>query len=150
MKELFNVEEVANILNVHTRTVRRYIKEGKMEAKKVGGQWRVTKENLESFMDTPLVLEQIQSESDRKLKEFFDGTASGNQKISTCSVVDIKAQAQEELKPVCMKIMEQINSVDDGEIRFEYYFKKDQGIGRFTFWGSAKIIGKILTEIDLD
>ena len=41
---LLSVEAVAEILEVHTRTVRRYIKEKKLKAGKVGGRWKISME----------------------------------------------------------------------------------------------------------
>lgn len=46
---LFTPEDVAEQLGLHVRTVRRYIREGQLEAVKVGKRYRVTREALERF-----------------------------------------------------------------------------------------------------
>lgn len=50
MEELLTIEEVASVLRVTAYTVRRYLREKKLPGKKVGGQWRVRKSDLEEFI----------------------------------------------------------------------------------------------------
>jgi excisionase family DNA binding protein len=46
---LFTPEQVADQLGLHVRTVRRYIREGRLEAVQVGKRYRVPREALEAF-----------------------------------------------------------------------------------------------------
>lgn len=54
---LFTPEQVADQLGLHVRTVRRYIREGRLEAVKMGKRYRVTREALESFSGVSLTRE---------------------------------------------------------------------------------------------
>ena len=47
---LYSIEKVAELLDVHKKTVLRYIKEGKLKANKVGGRWRIHGNDLSSFV----------------------------------------------------------------------------------------------------
>ena len=47
---LYSVEKVAELLDVHKKTVLRYIKEGKLKANKIGGRWRIHGNDLTSFV----------------------------------------------------------------------------------------------------
>ncbi len=49
MDNLFNVKQAAFILKVHPLTVRRYIKEGRLKAVKVGGNVRIRELELQEF-----------------------------------------------------------------------------------------------------
>jgi excisionase family DNA binding protein len=49
MDNLFNVNQVAFILKVHPLTIRRYIKEGRLKAIKVGGNVRIKESSLNEF-----------------------------------------------------------------------------------------------------
>jgi excisionase family DNA binding protein len=51
-KEIFSVEETAKILDMHPKTIRRYVKNGILKANKLGGQWKIKKLDLEKLMDT--------------------------------------------------------------------------------------------------
>lgn len=54
MKELrvYTLNEVADILHITRRTLYNYIKEGTLNASKVGGRWRVTEEELRKLLGT--------------------------------------------------------------------------------------------------
>lgn len=49
MDNLFNVNQAAYILKVHPLTIRRYIKEGRLKAVKVGGNIRIKESSLQEF-----------------------------------------------------------------------------------------------------
>lgn len=49
MENLLNVNQVAFILKVHPLTIRRYLKEGKLKAVKVGGNIRIKESQLNDF-----------------------------------------------------------------------------------------------------
>jgi excisionase family DNA binding protein len=49
METLFNINQAAFILKVHPLTIRRYIKEGKLKAFKVGGNVRIKEKDLQDF-----------------------------------------------------------------------------------------------------
>lgn len=49
MDTLFNVNQAAFILKVHPLTIRRYIKEGRLNAVKVGGNVRIKESELQEF-----------------------------------------------------------------------------------------------------
>jgi excisionase family DNA binding protein len=46
---LLSVEQVASILKIHQLTVRRYIKQGRLQALKLGGNIRIPKSALDNF-----------------------------------------------------------------------------------------------------
>lgn len=50
MKELYTVKEATDLLKVTRRTLYTYINEGKLEAFKIGKEWRIPKEALERFI----------------------------------------------------------------------------------------------------
>ena len=50
--ETFTVEELAKYLKLHTFTVRRLAREGKIPSFKAGGQWRFRKDEIEKWSKT--------------------------------------------------------------------------------------------------
>jgi len=53
MDELLNVAQAAEELGLSPVMMRRYCKEGRIDAKKVGALWVITREALEAFKKTP-------------------------------------------------------------------------------------------------
>jgi len=47
---VYSIPEVCDILQLTTRTIYKYIREGKLEATKVGKYWRVTHKSLQEFL----------------------------------------------------------------------------------------------------
>ena len=48
-KQLYSVPEVANLLGLHVKTVRNYIRSGQLKSTRVGKQYRILKADLEAF-----------------------------------------------------------------------------------------------------
>ena len=50
MTKLYTTEEVADILKYDVQTIRRFIREGKITAYKVGKEYRIKEEDLDIFL----------------------------------------------------------------------------------------------------
>ncbi|MDF2710802.1 MAG: MerR family transcriptional regulator [Nonomuraea muscovyensis] len=50
----YSVDQVAELLDLHVRTVRSYVRDGKLRATRIGKQYRVTREDLEAFLGRPV------------------------------------------------------------------------------------------------
>ena len=48
--ELLTVEEVANILRLNVRTIWRMLGDGRLKGIRLGGGWRIPKEELEKIL----------------------------------------------------------------------------------------------------
>ncbi len=46
---LYSAEEVAEVLGLHVRTVRGYVREGRLPAVRIGKQYRITEQDLREF-----------------------------------------------------------------------------------------------------
>ena len=51
MDKLLSVEEAAKILGVNEQTVRRWVREGRIKASKVGRLIRIKEEDLNTFLE---------------------------------------------------------------------------------------------------
>lgn len=51
--KLFEVEDLAETLGLHDRTIRKLLREGRLRGRKLGKRWYVTEESLKTyFRDT--------------------------------------------------------------------------------------------------
>lgn len=57
--ELLSVEKVAELLGLHVRTVRGYVREGKLQAVRIGKQYRIAKSDLEALTGKPVAIPRI-------------------------------------------------------------------------------------------
>lgn len=51
MQTYYTVEQAAELLALHPKTIQRYIREGRLQAKKVGKSWRITEHDLRAFAE---------------------------------------------------------------------------------------------------
>jgi len=53
MSEFYSVDQVAARLGLHVRTVRGYVREGRLKAVRIGKQYRIASTDLEAFTGIP-------------------------------------------------------------------------------------------------
>src|ERR1700681_606144 len=51
--ELYALEQVAERLGLHVRTVRNYVRDGRLKAVRIGKQYRIAREDLEALTGHP-------------------------------------------------------------------------------------------------
>jgi excisionase family DNA binding protein len=69
MSEWYSLEDVADRLGLHVRTVRNYVREGRLEAVRIGKQYRVSHANLQALTGGP--------------------SPSGGRQVEVTSVIDV-------------------------------------------------------------
>ncbi|MET9290741.1 helix-turn-helix domain-containing protein [Streptomyces sp. NPDC003077] len=50
----YSVEQVAEHLGLHVRTIRNYVRDGRLTAVRIGKQYRIAQEDLEAFTGRPM------------------------------------------------------------------------------------------------
>ncbi|MEU7807968.1 MULTISPECIES: helix-turn-helix domain-containing protein [unclassified Micromonospora] len=53
--EMYSVEQVADLLGLHVRTVRGYIRSGRLRATRIGKQYRIARADLDALTGRPAV-----------------------------------------------------------------------------------------------
>ena len=64
--DLLSVFDVAKRLNLHVKTVRGYVREGKLRAVRIGKQYRISRADLEAFTGLPLPLTESERAKRRR------------------------------------------------------------------------------------
>jgi excisionase family DNA binding protein len=95
-KQLFTVEDVAERLNLHVKTVRRFIRQGRLPAKRIGKEYRITRAALEDFAGATT----------------DPGTApiARTRQVLVSSIVDVDAISPEDSQRITTLIMASLNS----------------------------------------
>ncbi len=86
-QDLFSVLEVADRLSLHVRTVRNYVREGRLKAVRIGKQYRIAREDLAALTGRPAAS--------------FDPTPiRRNRHVEVSSIVEIDAISPETARRV--------------------------------------------------
>jgi excisionase family DNA binding protein len=137
-ERLYTVDEIAAILELHPRTVRRFIKEGKLTARKIGKQWRIPRSALDSLVE----FDQTPPETNPPKRSAVA--------IKVSAVVDIPVSHQDEAWRISSSVLAVTNGKgpEYGEVRYDYLFLEAEKTARFMFWGDARFIGNMLVLLD--
>lgn len=126
----YTVDKVAEKLAVHSRTVLRFIRDGKLKATKVGRQWRIKKEDLNAFAGEP----------------------SGERRSSASSVIDLPVTGREEANRYQTLVTAALNSrrkeEDEVHHRVDSLYNDEEQMLRFILWGSIGFMKDFYTLID--
>lgn len=126
----YTVDSAATKLGVHSRTVLRFIRDGKLKAAKVGRQWRIRREDLSALTGEP--------EQERK--------------AAASSVVDLPVSGQEEARRYETLVMAALNSrgsaAADSSHRVDCLYNSEERTLRFVLWGSLSFMKDFFTLID--
>lgn len=95
-KQLFTVDEVADRLNLHVKTVRRFIRDGRLPAKRIGKEYRITRDALDEFGGTTA--------------EPATTTGPRARHVLVSSIVDVDAISPEDSQRITTLIMAGLNA----------------------------------------
>jgi len=152
--DIYTVDQVADLLELHPRTVRRFIREGKLTARKVGKQWRIKEQDLKVLLGD----ENEGSRETGEVVEFKDTTpvskeelAEHKEKVQVSAVVDVFVADREEAFRLSNMILAVMNSKDPsyGKKRCNYMFYEVELKARFILWGNPAFVGDLLSSISL-
>ena len=144
---VYTVEEVAKLLDMHPRTIRRYIREGKLHASKVGGEWRIREEEFRMF--TGHAMKVIHESAKRDIETFLsDEQPKEDGNYQVCSVIDCKIH-QDEAARIAQHLIVFMNEENParGKAKFQYFYLEEEKKSRFVIWGKPAFVGKLLTTI---
>jgi len=51
--ELYDVQELSSLLGVQAKTIRRYLKDGRLQGRKLARKWYVTADSLKAYFQQP-------------------------------------------------------------------------------------------------
>ena len=66
VERLLTLNEAAEALRLHPRTVREYVRRGELEGRVIGGRWRFRRRDLDTFFDHAPRQWQFYRKSDRE------------------------------------------------------------------------------------
>ncbi len=138
MKEIYySVEQIAQMLNIHPKTIQRYIREGKINAVKLGKSWRVSGHDLSRFTEGTTGQEENQT------------VPTGNVTARVSAVIDIEAGGRERAVQIMNGITALMNSKpqDSETCTMHAQVLEPSYTVRVTLWGGITEISVILNSL---
>lgn len=129
----YSVEQASEMLELHPKTLRRYITEGKLRANKVGKQYRITGHDLSVFVEG------------RDLSFAPEEEESFTPSVDVSAVIDITVRDKYEADRIERTLIAALNSKDlsYGESSMNLQ-RSSGGKLRVTLWGTGRFITAIL------
>ena len=150
-EKFYTIDQIAEILGMHHKTIRKFITEGNLRANKVGKQWRISGHDLSLFMEDKNVNIKNNKLESEKI-EFSNGDIDINNKtskIQVSAVIDINEIDIDEHKRISNILLALMNSKDskmsNSTINIKYY-KNDKNL-KIMLWGDIEFINEMLDFI---
>ncbi len=149
--EMMSIEQTANMLSVHTRTIRRYLKSGTLKGVKIGGKWHIRRDDIVKMLNRSDVSEELESTWNSQAVDFIQGApAPIGSRFRVCAITDCDFHSDEEAATVSSQLLGVINSRDSAtsEARFQYNYHKEAKQGRFILWGDPEFIRQCMQILE--
>ena len=148
-EKFYTIDQIAEILGMHHKTIRKFITEGKLRANKVGKQWRISGHDLSLFMENNNVNIRSKNESENENIEFSTSDIDSNNrinKINISTVIDINEVDMDEYRRISNTLLAVMNSKDskmsNSTINIKFY-EKERNL-KVMLWGDIEFTKEML------
>jgi len=148
-EKFFTINQVAETLDMHHKTIRKFIADGSLPASKLGKQWRIAEEDLKVFMNQS---EKPDAEYNLDYSTKDTSTSKVKRRVQVSTVVDIEQIQREEYLRISNTLIALMNCKDttmqDASTLNVKYYEQENRI-RIMLWGSVKFVEEMLSTITL-
>jgi excisionase family DNA binding protein len=139
---LYSVDEIARFLDLHPKTVRRFIREGKIKARKIGRAWKIHQDDLREYAHGELAVEQEESG--------FSPDTGLQERISVSAVIEVHEGSRDEASRISNCLIAVLNCKDPswGKSRYDFIYHPETRKARFILYGSPRFLKDILTAFE--
>ncbi len=141
--KLYSISDLTSVLNLHPKTILRFIHEGKIKARKIGRSWMVTENDLELYCHGEL--------TNKHLPQSSLSSDSIEDRITVSAVVEIVEQDSEDASRISNSLMAMLNSEisPNGKPHFNFFYYPEIQKAKYVFYGTPRFIGRILESFDV-
>ncbi|MEV0618973.1 helix-turn-helix domain-containing protein [Nonomuraea sp. NPDC050404] len=127
--EQYTVEQAASFLGLHVKTVRNYVRDGRLPAVRVGKQYRIAKEDLATFAGLP-------AQPPGRLRH-----------AEVSSIVEIDGIARGEMDRISTMVMGALATRPSG-LRVEFVFDEERDHLKVIVLGGLEMSAQVLRIVD--
>ncbi|NLI21034.1 MAG: helix-turn-helix domain-containing protein [Clostridiales bacterium] len=134
----YTVDQIAELLLIHPKTIQRYIREGKLHATKIGKRWRVSGHDLSRFTEDAPGLEGEKPPA-----------AAPRERVKASAVVDIAVRGQTE----ATRLIHGLNAAlcakppEYGQSSMVAQYLEPEDTVRLSLWGNAAFLAALLDTV---
>lgn len=146
-EKLYTVDDIAKMTSLTSRTIRNYLKDGSLQGKKIGGQWRFTMKDIEGLFNHNGVAEEIKRNNRQDVQDFLDGVGPDfDGEFQVCTIADYYCGDAAAGKKMCDRLMTVINDPDGNfpMAKFHYDYIEKEKKARFVLFGTPDFIIRTL------
>jgi len=149
LEKLYTINDVAQMMGFTTRTIRNYIKDGTLQGRKVGAQWRFTMADIKNMFNNDVFLGDKAQQNRQTVMGFLKSRENELEgKNHVCAIVDCACEDQKAGQKIYEKLVDVINNKKDKlPARFDYEFRKEENKARFYLLGSPEFVAATLQKL---
>lgn len=140
MEKWLSVEEIAQILSIHPRTVRRMLTDEVIKGDKIGRQWRVREQSLHMYLESDNGRMQIQSKREQILADFANRPVTNEKDIEVLLAIKCQKAKLKDLQTKMPILLETLNAHED----LQFAMTSEDGMAQLTLNGSIELISRVV------
>lgn len=135
--QLYSVEQVAEHLGLHVRTVRTYVREGRLKAVRIGKQYRIAREDVEALTGRPMTPPPRE-------------TARRSRHVEVSSVVQVDVISADAARRVANTLVAAVSGRDrdDVPLRIETVYDEERARLKIIILGGLATTAELFKIID--
>jgi len=140
LEQFYSVEQIAQMLNIHPKTIHRYIREGKLRATKIGKGWRITGHDLSLF-----------TEANANTSPEKSVLLPVQERVKSTSVIDIRVINKDEAYQIINSLNAAMNEKPSeyGEASLASQYIESNLTVRLTLWGNLQFMVAIFNMMEI-
>ena len=139
----YSVGQIAEMIDMHPKTIQRYIREGRLKAQKIGKAWLVTGHDLSTFV------EGMDTGINDTSPGFQAIIRKAEKAIKVSSIIDIPVKNSSEAIQVMNWVTASMNSLplEYGYTSMNSQFIEPEHIIRIMLWGNPSFMKVIMNDL---
>jgi excisionase family DNA binding protein len=135
--QMYSVEQVAESLGLHVKTVRGYVRDGRLKAVRIGKQYRIAAADLEEFTGHPVAASAGE-------------TAQRRRHVEVSSIVQIDAISPEAMGRLTTTVMAAVGGRSSGDtpLRIETVYDEERASLKIIVLGDLGTVADLFKLID--
>lgn len=137
-EQLYSVEQVADLLGLHVKTVRNYVRDGRLKAVRIGKQYRIARADLESLTGGPVAAPARE-------------TVRRSRRVEVTSIVQIDAIDPDTMSRLSTLLLSSAGSRPDRDehLRVETIYDEERGTMKIIIVGGVDGSAELLRLVNV-